>query len=168
MWTFIICTIVAIIISIWTIEKEAIYLDFTDYLLGVIMGILFGTSVGFFLSLALPVKYETIKETYNLETIQDGNNIQGRFFLGTGSIDGKMCYTYYYKKNNDYLLNQVKYYKAVVRYTEETPKVEVYTKGEVEDAFINNFALDFCSQKVAYIFYVPRGAIKSNFTLDAN
>lgn len=140
--------------------------DFILLFLLTIAHSLIGFGVGICIGLILPVKYETVKTTYNLECLQDNNSAKGEFFLGTGQIEGKMQYIFYYEQNGFYRLKQIDYEKVKIKYSEGKPKAEEIADKEVEGAFINYFAIDIGS-KIEYIVYVPKGTIKQNYELDA-
>ena len=127
---------------------------------------LIGFAVGICIGLILPVKYETVKTTYNLECLQDNNSAKGEFFLGTGQIEGKMQYIFYYEQNGFYRLKQIDYEKVKIKYSEGKPKVEEIADKEIEGAFINYFAIDIES-KIEYTIYIPKGTIKQNYVLNA-
>lgn len=165
MWTIIIITAIALFIAIYQ-EYNSYYSDFEDYILVSITAILIGVIIGTAVAFALPAKTEIVKTTYNLEALQDNNSVKGSFFLGSGQIDGKMKYVFYYENEGYYKLEQADYNKVKVKYSDENPKAERFNRKNVKDAFINNFAIDYnCYQE--YIIYVPKGTIKQNYSLDA-
>ena len=166
MWTIIIITVIALFIAIYREHNSYYHSDFEDYFLSSISGILIGGFVGFLVALSLPAKTEIVKTTYNLEALQDNNSVKGSFYLGTGQIDGEMKYVFYYEKDGYYRLKQVDYNEVKVKYSDEKPKVELFNRKKVKDAFINNFAID-CNCYQEYIIYVPKGTIKQNYSLDA-
>ena len=165
MWTIIIITAIALFIAIYH-EYNSYYSDFEDYILVSITAILIGGIIGTAIAFALPAKTEIVKTTYNLEALQDNNSVKGSFFLGSGQIDGKMKYVFYYKNDGYYKLEQADYEEVKVKYSDEKPKAERFNRKNVKDAFINNFAID-CNCYQEYIIYVPKGTIKQNYTLDA-
>lgn len=165
MWTIIIITAIALFIAIYQ-EYNSYYSDFEDYILVSIPAILIGGIIGTAVAFALPAKTEIVKTTYNLEALQDNNSVKGSFFLGSGQIDGKMKYVFYYERDGFYKLEQADYEEVKVKYSDEKPKAERFNRKNVKDAFINNFAID-CNCYQEYIIYVPKGTIKQNYTLDA-
>ena len=165
MWTIIIITAIAIIIACFR-EYNSGYVDFEDYLLVPIPALFIGAIIGTVVAFALPAKTEIVKTTYNLEALQDNNSVKGSFFLGSGQIEGKMKYIFYYKMDGFYKLEQADYEEVKVKYSDEKPKAERFNRKNVKDAFINNFAID-CNRYQEYIIYVPKGTIKQNYTLDA-
>lgn len=166
MWTIIIITVIAIFIACFFEYKEGYYSDFEDYLLISFPALLIGAIIGTAVAFALPAKTEIVKTTYNLEALQDNNSVKGSFFLGSGQIEGKMKYVFYYERDGFYKLEQADYEEVKVKYSDEKPKAERFNRKNVKDAFINNFAID-CNCYQEYIIYVPKGTIKQNYTLDA-
>ena len=165
MWTIIIIIAIALFIAIYR-EYNSYYSDFEDYILTSISAIIIGGIIGTALAFVLPAKTEIVKTTYNLEALQDNNSVKGSFFLGSGQIEGKMKYVFYYERDGFYKLEQADYSKVKVKYSNEKPKAERFNRKNVKDAFINNFAID-CNCYQEYIIYVPKGTIKQNYSLDA-
>ena len=165
MWTIIIITAIVLFIAIYQ-EVNSYYSDFEDYVLVSIEAILIGGIIGTAVAFALPAKTEIVKTNYNLEALQDNNSVKGSFFLGSGQIEGKMKYVFYYENDGYYKLEQADYNEVKVKYSDEKPKAERFNRKNVKDAFINNFAID-CNCYQEYIIYVPKGTIKQNYSLDA-
>ncbi len=166
MWTIIIITAIAIFIANYNEYKHRYYSDFEDYILVSIPAILIGGIIGTFIAFMLPAKTEIVKTTYNLEALQDNNSVKGSFFLGSGQIEGKMKYVFYYENDGFYKLEQADYNEVKVKYSDDKPKAELFNQKNVKHAFINNFAID-CNCYQEYIIYVPKGTIKQNYSLDA-
>ena len=126
-----------------------------------------GFLAGVLLSYVLSIILATISPTYHVEsrnglvTLQDGTSVSGRFFLGSGSVDGKPGYTYYRGDGvNGFSLESVAANKAIVKYSTEAPRVEkILTCGP---GLFSNSCVS--SQ---YVFYVPEGSVKQDYTLDA-
>jgi len=169
MLTLIICaSIGAILFIVFNYERIK---DLFDYgILGAldgILGALAGVVIGLMIACIIPSKTETVITSYSLEAIQDGNGIHGSFFLGCGTVDNVMQYTFYYQQDGYYKLKQVNYQYAKIKYSEDKPKVEKYEKQPIKGAIINKFSL-FCGcKKPNYIIYIPQGSIKQNYLLDA-
>ena len=149
------------------VEEEGIegFFSFLAFLFYGFVGAVLGFLLGLLIAWALPAKLETKVYTQNLECLQDNNSVNGGFFLGTGSVEGKMKYVYYYKDADSlYHMKQIDYANASIKYSDETPKIETYKEEATKD-FINYFAWDYTEDK--YIIYIPKGSIKQNFNLDA-
>ena len=169
MITIIICTIIGMLIGIYGMVKEAYFGLIEDLgwiIVFGIVGAVEGLLCGLFIALLLPNDTITVTDTYYLESLQDNNSVQGSFFLGIGSFSGKMKYVYYYEDNGVYKMNQISYNDAVVKYTTDRPKIELF-RDEPTDATINKFSIFINCNNDPAIIYVPRGTINNNFNLDA-
>lgn len=150
-----------------------LYLEYNDFgitlssiLVSIFPGI-GGALVGFLVALCLNMKYETDTWRVKLVSLQDGNSTKGSFFLGTGQFNGVMKYVFYTEDRPDeYRMWQVDYYEAVVKYTEGTPE-EIITVKQPTKALWNKFAIDLNTKEYSFVFLVPKGSIKSNYSLDA-
>ena len=127
--------------------------------------ILMGASIGILVAIIIPSKTEVVKSTYQMELLQDGDNVNGSFFLGTGHIEGSMQYVYYFYEDGFYKMNKVGYEDAKIKYTNDKPFVEIFKKVQVEDYFWNKFSIVVCENK-NYTFNVPHGSINQNYTLN--
>ena len=98
-------------------------------------------------------------------SIQDSSIISGKFFLGSGSINGAMIYTYMSKnENGEMAMNQLNVSDATLVYS-LTPKAEEYEK--FFDSKVVKFLFGkqpFYSSK--YKLYIPEGTIKENYNVD--
>lgn len=142
---------------------------FVEYFFVAFLGLFSGFVIGVIIALTLPMKlYEQTKEV-KLEALQDGSSGNGKFFLGRGQVDGKMQYVYYFQDGDLYKMNQVDYTVAAVKYLNDTtiePTLTIFTKVPTDD-LINKFALDLSIRNQRYVFNVPQGSIKTDYTLDA-
>lgn len=113
------------------------------------------------------VKKVVISNT-SLETIQDQNGIEDtHFFLGCGSINNRMYYTFYYGvEGGGYKLGKIDVDKATIFYTDENPRLET-CKYERINTKHNKWTFKGAPYEYYYNIYVPKGTIKQNFVLDA-
>jgi hypothetical protein len=157
----IVCVIMILqYIDDWADLPETIFMP----ILSGMMGCLLGATI----ALLIPSVTETSIEKNYLKALNDGQSVHGRFFLGIGSFDGKMNYTYYYKKDDFYILNQIDYQTARVRYFDGQPFVETYIRKRVDGSRINNFSIrDINPKTIKVVFNVPEGTIKNDYHLDA-
>lgn len=168
MITIIICGIIGLVIALVSFFAGIDDIgDILYYLFFGIAGTIFGGLIGLLIALSLPAKTEIVKTTYNLEALQDNNSVNGSFYLGTGQIEGKMKYVFYYENDGYYKLEQADYNEVKVKYSDEKQKVERFNRNYVKDALINHFAIDLINSYQEYIIYVPKGTIKQNYSLDA-
>ena len=152
--------ILAIIIGLIN-EDDGGYIFLNSVLYGLI-----GMCVWFMVAFIIPAKTIKMKEVYVIECLQDNSSTQGSFFLGTGQVDGVFKYAFYYKYEDGFQMKLVNYNDAIVKYSDEKPRVERYFNKPKENELINLFTLDHPDYSKYYI-YVPKGSIKQNYTLDA-
>tara|TARA_R110000744_G_scaffold378044_1_gene493705 strand:+ start:547 stop:1062 length:516 start_codon:yes stop_codon:yes gene_type:complete len=125
--------------------------------------------IGLIIAIALPVKYEESSWDEEIVSLKDNTSISGNFFLGSGMINGTMRYVYYQKNQDEtYKMWQTEYYRASIRYTNNTPKIVIIDKRESKSLW-NKFALDPLNNESYqnYIFEVPKGSIEKDYNLDA-
>jgi len=120
--------------------------------------------IGGTILIVLPADTEINKYEYDLVTLQDNFSNSGSFFLGSGNIDGKMKYVYYYKSQGGFKMGQIDYDNAVIRYG-NTPRIDRYRR-EMVDNWKSYFAMDIPHDSL-YVITVPKGTIKTNYNLDA-
>lgn len=109
-------------------------------------------------------------ETEELIQISTSNQIEGSMFLGCGTIDGEMAYTYYTKaKNSDaYILKTIKTKKCRVFETNSiTPCIKHYKPSKFVRAYFGKKAKNFCkasiiTDQMADIF-IPENTIIVNY-----
>lgn len=166
MITIIIFAVIGLIVGISEMT-DWFFDSLVDIAVGIIMllvSIALGAIFGLLVAFLLPAKMEPKIDTYKIVTLQDNNLISGQFFLGSGTIEGKMKYVFYYEeKDNEFRMMQIDYDDASIKYS-DIPKVEAHGETPTK-AFINKFAVDM--EDIKYIIYVPEGTIKTNYNLDA-
>lgn len=163
MYTIIICVVICAIVGFIIEREEGVWF------LGIIGGGILGLAIGMTISLFIPAISKVETKTYNMAAIQDNSSVKGSFFLGSGSINGTMKYVYYYMEDsNSYRMNQVDYDKAKVIYSSEPPKVIIYHLTEDVNTLRSKFNTGGLLRETEwYEFYIPKGSIQNNFTLDA-
>lgn len=157
MITLIICTAIGLIVGI-------IYqiLDDEGLMASIVIGFVIGLIIGF------GIKHETIEveNVVYLETINDNNNINGNFFLGSGNINGVWKYTYYYRDGDAYYLEQINANGVPIKYTDDLPRIE-WIETVRTDASINKWSIRPVRKPHNFTIYIPKGSILQNYSLDA-
>ena len=105
-----------------------------------------------------------------LGSLQDQSNIQGRFFLGSGTIDEKPAYSYYKKiGDNQYQLRQlVDDGGTPIVVFEDSDKPYVKTVHTKSDGYFGAWGFMWGHESLdQFEFHVPKGSIVQNVTLDA-
>lgn len=167
----IVVTIFVTIGIIISIKRYDSYLGMMDVVFRVIISLLFGIMAGVILSLIvglfIPVEFKRIETEYNIVSLNDGQGMEGDFFLGCGQIESKMKYTFYYQKDDFFKLKQIHTYKAIIKYSDSNPKAIYF---EYEFDFSNVHSLFSISAKPSngWVIYVPKGTIKNGYNLDAD
>lgn len=125
--------------------------------------------ISMFLSFVLPYKYETkvvsVKPIYSVE---DVNSINGKFVIGTGSVDQDIVYYYYVQEKEGLKLEHVNSNDAYIVESNKKPVIEtivekpVYTKPWIEEII----GISPIQSSVTYYkLFVPRNTIKKVFDL---
>lgn len=169
MYIVIICAIIGGVIGIiYGIIESMIYVfRIFSGIIGTILGVVIGLMLAVVLGLFFDEKKEIHTQTYELESLQDNNSTQGSFFLGSGYINNRMMYTFYKKQGDTYKLEQINSERAVIKYTEEPPHIDVY-ELQPTDSLTNKFTgAGTCECDNKYVINIPKGSIQSNYQLDA-
>lgn len=167
MWTIIIGSILGFllpVIILWIQEKK--YFEFWDYFGLYFICLIVSGFISFGISVALPVTYQKEVSEFELATLQDNSQTTGRFFLGSGFVNGTMKYVFYYKDGESYAMHMVSYSSAEIIITDQKPYIKQISYEKTND-FINYFALDLETPQTDFYFYVPTGTISNSYTLDA-
>ena len=155
------CVLVGILI-----EYDEGYGEFLGYFLNSLLGVIFGLLIGIAIAGILPMDTTYKHYSLKIEALQDNGSVSGSFFLGSGQVEGKMKYMFYYEENGFYRLMQVDYKLVRIKYSDNKPTVSV-TENIPTKSWINYFAIDFDLFDKTYIIEVPKGTIKNNYNLDA-
>ena len=144
--------------------------DFFDRLsLGLWLAIIGFSIAAAIATTTIPDQEKVLLNTYELETLQDARSLSvGGNFLYM-SINRSMEYVFYFKNENDeYKLGEIYHKKAVIKYREGIPTLEEYGYVRSKSDYNKKWAHGRASKTKSYIFYVPKGTIKNNISLDAS
>ena len=155
--------LIGLFLFIFKRNKESDY--FSEDNLGVtgaltVVTVIIALIVGFH----LPYKNHLVKITYQLESLEDGNSIRGRLFLGCGMVNERLQYSFYYKDRGYYILEQLDIYDTKIKYS-DNPRF-IICKSVEDDIWYNQFVIGMNDEFKRYILCVPRGTIKNNYYLD--
>lgn len=156
---------ITIIICIIVVFIMILLVDSDELEIAILGGLVIGGIIGFVISYSLPSKREIVKTTYILESFEDNHSTDGNFFIGSGIIEEKTKYVFYYKKDDFYKLEMIDNENSYIKYIKDSskPRVEEFKTTDTK-CFRNYFAFD--SDEYKYIIYVPKGTIKQNYSLD--
>jgi hypothetical protein len=169
-----------ICITIGVILGFLIGLDEDGFIVGIffaVAGALWGAVVGFVVAFIVGcavyggTHYEEISRT-PLVNIADGSETHGSgavFFIGTGYIDESPSYTWYEQTGeNDYVRRDVEASIATIHYIAENESPYYTIREEKKNhPFWNKWGWDMTEPwDSQYDFYVPKGTITREYTLD--
>ena len=173
MWTIYICVAILAVYSLY-ISFGGINSgwgdDFVEGSFRLFCSVLGGAVLGFIIGLAIPSKMIEEKSTFKLMNLQDGSQVSGHFFLGSGIVEGKMNYAFYYAVDDSTsAMSQIPYDVAKIRYTNDSTiaYLEQYKTVDDKNYFLNHFSVDTDYGDTRFIIYVPKGTIKTNYNLYA-
>ena len=106
-----------------------------------------------------------IKETKELYALQDGSEISGRFFLGSGHIDEEMYYVYMVKEDKGKQMQtlEIDENKIYLNDNVDTPTLDIYSKD-----FKYEWMYWFAMPKLGYeyVFNIPSDSIDYKYNID--
>lgn len=103
------------------------------------------------------------KRDVYINSINRGSEMNGNFFLGSGSIDTKQYYFYYYKSTYGYKLSKIEAYNTYIVETNDMKPQIVKTYKDYDDGFIS---LKDGNVSIRNIIYVPKNTIVKDFVLN--
>lgn len=96
----------------------------------------------------------------NLKAISVSSNINGSFFLGSGSVDEESVYYYYAAQDGGFVLQNVPTDDALVIEDSSNPRIESYTSVS------KNSLWYFGQGDRSYKIYIPAGSITNQFNMN--
>lgn len=121
-------------------------------------GVGFGIAVG--LGHAFPAEYKYAGDIH-LVALQDTQGVEGRFFLGSGSINSAPTYTFYYEDGTGAIKRGSIWAYGVAVYEED--REDAFIRVEKKDN-IRPFGIEFTGDR--YEVHVPKGTVLRTFKLD--
>lgn len=140
------------------------YDDWSDFVFSGFIGGLFGFIVGWLVAIALPAETYIRHSSQKLASIRDNNSVNGSFYLGSGQIEGRMKFVFYYEIDGEFRMKQLDYMDVSIRYSDTQPQV-IKSEFCPTKAWINYFAIDMDDD--TYTIEIPKGSIRNNYDLDA-
>ena len=176
--TIFICLCISIYVYITEYHEDRelptrIFNFFLTLVIGFAISLFIGTALISICSKIITTRTETIKTIYNIECLSDGIAVEGHHSLGTGDVETKMMYRFYYKDvNNNICLKQSDVNNTILKYTDGKPYAVQYTKSQIltnnYDIFhINNWVFVEDYEYQLQIF-VPKSGLRNSSVLDAN
>ena len=126
-------------------------------------GIILWVSIGSIIGLFLPTI--DIKETKELYALQDGSEISGSFFLGSGCIDEEMYYVYIVKEDRGKQMQtlEIDTNEIYLNDNVNTPTLDIYSK-DFKYEWMYWFAIPETGYE--YVFNIPSGSIDYEYNID--
>lgn len=117
-----------------------------------------GLSINFY-------SYEWVKiGEREIISLQDSKATEGAFFLGTGSLHGKMHYSMYARSGNGYELIQLNAHDVQIK-NSRRPRLSIYRRFLDKKSNFWTF-VDSNDPEEYYTIYIPEGTIKHKFNLN--
>ena len=136
-----------------------IFIPFLAIGAGLILWLSIGSIIGCFMPTV------DIKETKELYTLQYGSEINGRFFLGCGSIDEEMYYVYIVKEDRGKQIQtlEIDANNIYLNDNTDTPTLDIYSK-DFKYEWMYWFAAPTMGYE--YVFNIPSGSIDYEYNID--
>jgi len=104
--------------------------------------------------------------TWSIHQLTDSSQIEGSFFLGSGSIRQTPVYYFYAETGTDtYELHWVNASRTTIHESDSNPHID-YTGYRSENAWLNVFGAAGADGQETYDIYVPKGSIVQNYNLN--
>lgn len=160
-WILVLIILGGVIFSVWFAFE---YGDFLYLPFGFMMTFLvfiFAALIGGGASYNLPHTYK--HTNVDIIALQDGNSVNGKFFLGSGYLNGEPTYTFYTSENGGAKLSNQPAENVIVYQDTNKP----YAVRETECVSDFKWLVDCPSSDDIVELHIPKGTIKSNYVLDA-
>ena len=136
-----------------------IFIPFFAIWVGSILWLSIGSIIGCFMPTV------DVKETKELYALQYDSEINGRFFLGCGSIDEEMYYVYIVKENRGKQIQtlEIDANNIYLNDNTDTPTLDIYSED-----FKYEWMYWFAAPKMGYeyVFNIPSGSIDYEYNID--
>lgn len=159
-------------VLVWGKRTERTFFDWCELIcVGSIFATLFSSlPVLFSLILGMIPEIHGVKDrAYELVSLREGNGIDGRFYLGSGTIRGRPYYSWY-RKEGEAIVGGV---------TEREPCVKVYEAHDMprmvtyKTAYVNPYSarwhwligIDLRDPQWCAKFFLPKNSIREGFVL---
>ena len=160
----IICLLISFyfVAQCWMDSEDICVTIFIPFL-GIGTGLILWLSIGSIIGLFMPTV--DIKETKELYALQDGNEISGSFFLGSGRIDEEMHYVYIVKEDRGKQMQTLKIDTNYIYLNDnvDTPTLDIYSK-DFKYKWMYWFAMP--SGDCEYVFNIPPDSIDYEYNID--
>mgnify|MGYP001216093432 CR=1 FL=1 len=154
---------VAMVSSMADSWYEYIVLPIAGLLLGCVLGSVVALGTGGLIEAISTKEYVKTQEE-SLLAINDTSSTEGRFFLGSGYVEGKMKYIYIVSMNEEMQMKSAFIDNVKLVYSDDL-KVETYS-AEFKSKFIKFLLREPNFSDDQYKIYIPEGTIKQDYIID--
>lgn len=160
----------------WMMAEEAQYEGGSPAARGIggfFLGLLFGGILWAFIGLLGigslghigSTTQKTGTEVYNLTALETGNQVSGRFFLGSGTVNDNQVFSYLYQDEDGGFRLDSAYASNSVVYEDdsEKPRLEVDNYETVPNPWLSPILPIGGESTGENKFYVPEGSVLSNY-----
>jgi hypothetical protein len=176
MYWYIVAAVIAIGVGVkYSVDHNDPWEEGDGFMLGAILLLPLGavaTIIGMLLGADVP-RAGKIANSYKLAAFRDSVETNGRFFLGSGSIEGKLVYRYYIDNGNgSYSASSLNPTASsspamdVVIFEDSTPDTAYLEMIREESAPHSKWKLAPSDQTQHWRFHVPKGTVVQNFKAD--
>lgn len=131
-----------------------------------------GAIIAFFAGLIAPAwmdKEPVGGESFPIHSLEDGTNTQGRFTLGSGYINERIAYYYYYKSGpNSFKQSYVTGDVTITESSDSDPMVKTRYCGYKDSGWALFETRDSHATTCGHEIIVPEGTIVKQITLDTS
>jgi hypothetical protein len=138
----------------------------SDYFAGIFIGFIFSLFLAMVLAINVPKEISNTQEVrqYDLVSFNDSGQLDGRFFLGSGTVNESMYYRFYYEKGKGFNYNKIEANSVKNIYYDDDPRIIKYRITKKPKGLWSLMTFGFYDYY--YLIYVPEGSIKRQFNLD--
>ncbi len=108
---------------------------------------------------------ESNRYDIQLAALSTGNDLDGRFFLGSGYIDSDQVFSYVYEENGAYRLTSVSADQSYVyEQNDKAPYLEVIQYTCDPNPWVSPWCI-LTGTPDQYLFFVPEGSVLNNYVV---
>ena len=150
------------------------YMIYDDYSWGEVVGLGFLSLIGsIMLALLLSIisgciadtcadKTYSVAEDIEIYALRDNVTTEGKFFLGSGNVDGELKYFYVVETEFGYTVNDIDADNVYIKYTTGKCHLEKHTYT-FDNSFVRSIAMPIGKR---YVFYIPEGSVINDYAID--
>lgn len=163
-WILLVIAIVAVIASfVYGLLEDGIGIAFLVAFMAALISALIGGLLALLLSIWVTPNYQFQGEKeHDLVALQTSSSIEGRFFLGSGYINGKRTLNYITDDSGAFRVESADADDSVIYQDSNEPTVTVH-EWDLVNPWLAPWSF---SHKHTYTFHVPEGSILSDYTVN--